>query len=279
MECPVVQPLIDAWVDGELDADMAPDFQSHLDQCPACIRIVEQRRMLKSLSARRELYQAAPPMLLERIRGAIRDEVEGVSRVEEIVRTGAIGLPSRTIAPRPHAVRWRRPVALAAGVMILIGLNALILSQTMRGRGDSLAGEVIAAHVRSLDLESHLMDVTSTDRHTVKPWFQGKIDYSPPVEDLTDRGFKLAGGRLDYLNHRTVAALVYRRGLHVINLFVWPTTLADAPVRTAQQNGYHVLHWSRDGTTWWAVSDLNELELREFADLLQSARNGPATRP
>lgn len=278
MECHAAKPLIDALVDDELDADAASELQSHLGGCAACAGIVEQRQILKSVSSRRDLYQPAPPMLLERIRDAIRDEAAGLSE-KELPAGGSISLPPRSIAPAPYKTRWSRAWALAAGIMILIGLNALVLSQMMRGRNEGLAADVIASHVRSMALPSHLLDVTSTDQHTVKPWFQGKIDYSPPVDDLADRGFKLIGGRLDYLDHRTVAALVYRRHLHIINLFEWPTTDGNTPVRASEHNGYHVLHWSRGGTTYWAVSDLNETELREFADLLQAARSAATTQP
>jgi anti-sigma factor RsiW len=134
---------------------------------------------------------------------------------------------------------------------------------------DRLGRELVAAHVRSL-LAEHLLDVRSSDRHTVKPWFLGKLNFAPPVPDLAGHDFPLAGGRLDYLDDRPVAACVYKRRQHVINLFVWPSD--SAPNRgagTATRQGYHLAHWCQGGMTYWAVSDLNEAELQEFARLIQ----------
>jgi anti-sigma factor RsiW len=133
-----------------------------------------------------------------------------------------------------------------------------------------LTQELVASHVRSQMLPSHRFDVESTDAHTVKPWFEGKLDFAPPVKDLTNQGFPLVGGRLDYLHNRPVAALVYQCRKHLINLFVWPSSPGDeAAPPTATRQGFHLIRWTQSGMTFWAISDLNERELQEFANLIQ----------
>src|SRR5262249_12658395 len=133
-----------------------------------------------------------------------------------------------------------------------------------------LTQELVASHVRSQMLPSHRFDVASSDPHTVKPWFEGKLDYSPPVKDLTARAFPLVGGLLDCLRDRPVAALVYQRRKHTINLFIWPSAPgSDAAIKRVERQGYHMYQWSHSGMTFWAVSDLNDRELQEFVRLIQ----------
>ena len=136
-----------------------------------------------------------------------------------------------------------------------------------RSQSNSIAQDVISSHLRSL-LATHLFDVPSTDQHTVKPWFDGKLKFSPPVQDFAEHGFRLTGGRLDYLNGREVAALVYQRRLHIINLFIWPSESSRNTVATSfSKDGYNVLHWAHEGFEFWAVSDVNAEDMRAFADL------------
>jgi anti-sigma factor RsiW len=137
-----------------------------------------------------------------------------------------------------------------------------------------LVQEVQTAHVRSL-ITSHLTDVNSSDQHTVKPWFSGKLDFSPPVTDLASQGYPLQGGRLDYLNNRSVAALVYQRNKHLINLFIWPSTDGNQAPRISTYNGYHLMHWSQSGMNYWAVSDLSLSELQSFVQLVQQSISSP----
>jgi anti-sigma factor RsiW len=126
-------------------------------------------------------------------------------------------------------------------------------------------------------MASHMTDVSSSDKHTVKPWFNGKLDFSPSVTDLTDQGFPLVGGRLDYLANRPVAALVYQRRGHFINLFIWPIAPApDTDQKTSPRQGYHLVHWTKSEMTYWAVSDLNQRELEEFVQRIRSQAAGAA---
>jgi anti-sigma factor RsiW len=148
-------------------------------------------------------------------------------------------------------------------IALIVVISVVWLNRTP----GTLEQEVVDAHVRSL-LAAHLFDVPSSDRHTVKPWFAGKLDFSPSVPDLATQGFELAGGRLDYLGHRTVASLVYRRRQHVINVFVWPTTAADHAPRAGERNGYNVVEQVHSGMAYWLVSDLNRNELEQLAALL-----------
>ncbi|MGB9337114.1 MAG: anti-sigma factor, partial [Candidatus Acidiferrales bacterium] len=194
--------------------------------------------------------------LKQRIREALRAEAGA----------GAAESATRVIIPR-----WR--VAAAALVSIAA---AFILVFTLRSHftgveydEDDVADQVVASHVRSL-MASHLTDVTSSDRHTVKPWFDGKIDFAPNVPDFSAEGFPLTGGRLDYINRRPVAALIYQRRLHYINVFIWPANSSiTSPVKTKTREGYNILHWQHAGMDYWCISDTSADDLQSLAKLLQ----------
>jgi anti-sigma factor RsiW len=237
-----------AYFDGELDAAEGRSFEDHLTACPDCAHELATLRDLRDSLQDESLRHRPPAGLEERVRSALL-------MVE----------PSRP-AVRPWATRLAAAGALAAAVLLGAGLTLAL--RTPSG-DDRLAQEVAANHARSL-LADHLFDVASTDRHTVKPWFQGRTDFSPPVNDLKEQGFALAGGRLDFVDGRTAAALVYRRRQHVINLFVWPAAAgSESGVKMSSRRGYNLAHWTESSLNFWAVSDLNGEELAEFARLVR----------
>lgn len=203
-----------------------PALADHLRSCPSCVVRTHAR------------YYEAPAGLDEKIRGRLKEAA----------------------APLPW--RW---MAIAASVLLAASLawNVSLLRSRVDPR-QLLATDIVSAHVRSLT-GTHLLDVPSSDHHTVKPWFNGKLDFSPAVKDV--EGFPLLGGRLEYLDGHPAAALVYGRRNHIINLFTWPS--AGTAAFTQTRNGYHLESWHSDGMTFWAVSDLNEEELRDFAALYQ----------
>ena len=259
MECSKARTLLDPYVDGELDLVTSLGVEEHLRSCPACALSHENYRALRAGLRDAALYFPAPTALEARIQASLRG-------------ADAPGPPSFTLAPR----RWRA-VAAALVLVALLGWNFLH-ARTMPPGESLLAQEVVASHVRSL-MGAHLADVASTNQHTVKPWFGGRLDYSPPVKDLAAQGFPLIGGRLDYLDGRPVAALIYRRQKHLINLFVWPTKGSEKGEPDAvTSQGYHVLRWEEGGMTYWSVSDLNSAELSRFEQLIQ-AKDPPPGAP
>jgi len=198
--------------------------------------------------------------LRAKIRGAIGDarRVEGAGRRASATRIASILWPS---------YRWAGAIAAAAVPMIIVLVGGL--RRTGSSTDDLIGNEIVASHVRSL-MANHLADVISTNQHTVKPWFDGRIDFAPTVVDCAAQGFPLAGGRLDYIYDHPVAALVYRYHLHVINLFTWPIAhAADTQLRLATQEGYNSVHWTESGMEYWAVSDVAPPELERFAQLVR----------
>ena len=252
MNHPDLEAQVDAYLDGELAAGDAAELEQHLAGCATCERFRTDRLALRS-AIRSELPGFVAPAGLEaRVRDAVRREVT----------------PARLPLPRtaaPSAWRW---LALAATVA-LVAIGSWRLGAARAG-STMLADEVLASHVRSL-MPGHLSDVTSTDQHTVKPWFNGRLDFSPPVHDFAGRGYPLLGGRLDYLHGRPVAALVYGRRQHIISVFLWPATAAEAPAPPIARSGYHLLHWATSEFSYWVASDVGLTELSEFATMLRLA--------
>jgi anti-sigma factor RsiW len=249
MSCRETQELLHGYVDGQLDLVRSLEMERHFRECAACSREYENLRGMKSAMSRSVPYFQPPAGLEQRLHARLRAES---------------GAPQR--GPR-FAMPWRW-AAVAAALMLTATVTWRTTLLSSRP-AELLAEEVVSNHVRSLMAE-HLTDVPSSDRHTVKPWFNGRLDFSPAVGDFPDRGFTLAGGRLDYLDGRPVAALVYRTRQHVTNLFVWPAPeRPDSEIQTTDRQGYHVLHWTKAHMNYWAVSDLNAGELTEFAGLIR----------
>jgi anti-sigma factor RsiW len=244
MSCGQAQWL-HGYFDGELDAARASDFEAHLEGCAACTQSLAVQKALRTALGAADLYLRAPAPLR--------------SRVGAQVSTPRAGFASR-------GPFWRGLAAAASLVLVLVGGW-----RTAVWRADIAEREVgrqaLDAHLRSLQL-SHLTDVASTDQHTVKPWFVGKLDFAPPVVDLSAEGFPLVGGRLDVVGGRSVAALVYNRRKHVINVFVWTSEESDAAPRTGEERGYSWIRWTRGGMTFWSVSDVAPPDLAELARLL-----------
>ena len=255
MKCESTAELLDGYLDGELDLVRSLEVERHLQDCAACCRIRARRLALRGELTGAALYHPAPVALRGRLRAALR-------RPES-----APGLP--------RTIKWRRFVVVGGiAAMLLITFGVATRSRAP-SRDDLLAHDVVASHVRSL-LADHLADVASNDRHTVKPWFNGLLDFSPWVGDLAVEGFPLVGGRLDYLDGRSVAALVYKRRKHVINLFVWPASGGDSSATVERSKGFQVVHWTAEGMNWWAISDLNAKELSDFSQLVRGRAAQPS---
>lgn len=236
--CPDKEALLHGLLDGELDAANAKACEEHLKTCPGCAQALGELQALSArLSAPGVAYRA-PPALRARIEGLVDAEARPARRL-------------RAAAPWMFSGGF---AALAASLAIaMVQANVAVLED-----------QLVASHVRST-LASHLVDVETSDRHVVKPWFNGRIDFAPPVVELADAGYPLVGGRLDYLDDRVVAALVYRRNRHVINLFVWPSQPGPKlPPGPALRSGYSVAHWRSHGLEFWAVSDIEAGDLEAF---------------
>jgi anti-sigma factor RsiW len=249
VNCDEIAELLHPFTDGELDLVRSLTVERHLQACPACAAAVKELQALRGALAEPALYHRAPAALRNRVRASLRPA-------------------SRTrAAARPFP--WRS-LAVAASLAFVATLTwATLQGLPLPSADERVAQQVVASHVRSLMLPGRDVDVASSDQHTVKPWFNGRVTFSPPVNKLDGAGFELIGGRLDYLERQKVAALVYKRRGHVINLFVWPAADRSArPPRTLTVEGYHVMHWSDGDLTYWAVSDLNEPELTEFVHLI-----------
>ena len=252
MTCDEAEILLHALIDGELDAGHAREVEAHIAGCPRCAALLADYRVISKTIADSDMRFTAPPELRRRIEASL----------------------PQTRAPSRRTLLRGFAMGSAVSAIAATGLIAIVLREDDAAR---IQSEVVSAHLRSLQA-GHLTDVLSTDQHTVKPWFNGKLDVAPPVVDLTAQGFTLIGGRLDYVDTRPIGAIVYRRRSHVINLFVAQTASAEhkaARIETLQ--GFNIRRWSERGLNYWAVSDIAADELAEFGDKFESAmRTGTA---
>jgi anti-sigma factor (TIGR02949 family) len=240
--CADAEPLIEAYLDGEVDAARAAELETHFSTCTNCTAKLETMQAL-SQELRAAPYFRAPASLRQRL------------------------------APQMRARRFTnwRAAGLAAAAVFLVGATTMLLWRPVVPGGDAaIADAVTSNHVRSL-MASHLFDVASSDRHTVKPWFAGRLEFSPTVIDLANDGFPLLGGRLDYVDGHPAAAVVYKRRDHVINVFIWPAAGEHPRAVRDDARGYHLVTWTHGGMTYWAVSDLAKDELNDFAARLAAA--------
>ena len=242
MDCTLHRHLLEAYLDGELGFERTLEVEAHLASCPICSSEVQSWKDIRMAMQGSDLYHRAPAHLEAKLRKLLPQS-------------------------RSERMPWFQRSIWAAGGAAFATAVLLFSFVTMRPSAPSPDQDIVTSHIRSL-MADHLMDVVSTDQHTVKPWFDGKLDFAPPVEDFAADGYPLAGGRLDYLENRKVAVLIYHRALHIINLYVRPAQdNGSSTIRAQTIHGYNILSWRKAGFEFRAVSDLNTAELRDFAHL------------
>jgi anti-sigma factor RsiW len=272
MNCEEATKLMDGYLDGELDPITSQTIEQHLRQCLKCDQAYKTHGSLIRAIGNATPYYKAPSELRERIQSSLRKEI-----TEQSNGSGSIPVDARPLIakeqPQSRSILFGTSwewLALAAAIVFAAIIAGNVLPRLQRpGNDQFLATQLIASHVRSL-MANHLTDVASSDQHTVKPWLDAKLDFAPAVVDLSSEGFPLIGGRLDYLDNRAVAALIYQRRKHFINLFVWPAASDEARTpKTITRQGYQLLHWVDSDFNYWAVSDVNEADLQAFKQLFE----------
>jgi anti-sigma factor RsiW len=235
-------------MDGELELAQRCQVEEHLDRCETCASSLRRLRRISEAMHTPQLRFEPSAGLQERVLHALRQEANA--------------------RPMPTSKKLRIWVGLAACAILALGISWNLREGELGNRDmEAVAREVASSHVRSL-MGNHLFDVPSMDQHTVKPWFNGKLDFSPNVKDLAGGGFRLVGGRLDYISARPVAALVFQHNQHTINLFTWPGNEGQhKPTSSKPLNGYNSVHWSNSGMSYWAVGDVPPATLLDFARL------------
>jgi anti-sigma factor RsiW len=249
MSCEQSKLQLHAYLDGELDAAGTVSFERHMKSCAECQSALANEETLRRAIAQADLYTPASAGLRQKIMTQLPTD-----------------RPTSSSQPVAVSARWQW-VALAACLLLAAALGWSIISErSTPGAAETLVTAAVDAHLRSLQ-PGHLADVPSTDKHTVKPWFDGRLDFAPPVPDLSSEGFPLIGGRLDVLSGRTVAALVYGRRAHVVNVFVWKDMAPATPAESGQRQGYQWVSWQKDGFSFCAVSDTAAEDLQQLMQL------------
>ena len=251
MNCRDAEPLLHARLDNELDVAGAIAVDQHLSECRACAAQYAALQNLKQEIADAQLAYALPPKLERKLTSRFASQP--------------------TLFSRFWSQPWQGAGALAGVAVCIAALIIVVLLMRNMDGTNAIAAEILDSHLRALQ-PGHSFDVESSDQHTVKPWFQGKTDFSPPVPDLTNDGFILVGGRVEVIHQQPAAAIVYRRRQHVISLYVSPWIAAETKPTLQDLGGYHLLHWSHNGMSYWAVSDVASADLRDFANLIDQAR-------
>lgn len=246
MSCDRAGTILHGYFDNELDAVGAASFERHLELCPDCVNALEALESLRSSMNISQLYEEVPAELRKKI-------LAGVSS-------------SRRVTVFPALTVWQL-LAVAAAILLVFYTGSRVTSVQRSSNYETvLAAEVVDAHLRSLQ-PGHLTDVVSSDQHTVKPWFDGKLEFSPPVRDFVDQGFPLQGGRLDVVRGRAIAALVYGRRKHLVSAFIWPTGEQNASPRAGSRQGYQWISWRKGGMEFWVVSDVAPSDLEQLQRL------------
>jgi anti-sigma factor RsiW len=262
MRCADCREALHAYLDDELLQDERESIAGHLADCDACAREWEALSATSRAIRSNLVRHPVPDVLRARIRAALIDADAAID---------AEG-PASKPRPKPARSRWLSAVGLAAAGVLIAVLSSTLTVATLHRTPSPIANDVLASHVRSL-MPGHLTDVASSNQHNVKPWFNGRVDFSPAVPNLDSVGFPLVGGRLDYVGGRVVSVVVYARRQHIINVFAWPTATAGggATASVVTDRGYHLVHWTEPGTDVWAVSDLNPGELEQFVGRYRAA--------
>jgi anti-sigma factor RsiW len=252
VNCPEARSLLSPHLDRELDLLRSVDLEQHLQTCPDCRRRSQQTKAARAAVREQATYFAAPDALREKIMAAL------------------------PVAKRTTATPAWFNLGAAFALLVIV-LWSVYSNLPITGSNDRIAEEIVSGHVRAL-MANHLTDIASSDHHTVKPWFNSKTDFSPPVTDLAAQGFALIGGRIDYVSNRAAAALVYRHDRHVINLFIWPATAnRSSDMNALVRNGYNIVHWANGGMEYWAVSDLNSMDLKKFSAMVMKPEDAEAS--